>query len=99
LPESHLGAIRGPPHATHGKPRTRRGESPQRTIQTQVQGYSSNPIGFTQGVGYQAYGAVGVPFSACDKATTLKVIVSRSNSSASKGIHVAVNKDTPLMRS
>jgi hypothetical protein len=59
--------------------------------------YSSNPIGFTQGVGYQVYGAVGVPFSAYDKATTLKMIVSRSNSSAAKGIHVAVNKDTPLI--
>jgi hypothetical protein len=59
--------------------------------------YSSNPIGFTQGVGYQAYGAVGIPYSAYDKATTLKMIVSRSNSSASKGIHVAINKDTPLI--
>jgi len=59
--------------------------------------YTSNPIGYTQGIGYQAYGAVGVPFSAYDKATTLKMIVSRSNSTASKGVHVAVNKDTPLI--
>jgi hypothetical protein len=59
--------------------------------------YTGNPIGFTQGVGYQAYGAVGVPFSAYDKATTLKVIVARSNSSAVKNIHVAFNKDAALI--
>lgn len=59
--------------------------------------YTGNTIGDTSGVGYQAYGAVSVPFSAYDKATTLKVIVARANSSAVKNLHLAVNKASPVI--
>jgi hypothetical protein len=58
---------------------------------------SYTPTGYTHGVGYQAYGAVAVPFSAYDGATLMKVIASRSNSSALKNLHIAVNKGAPVI--
>jgi hypothetical protein len=59
--------------------------------------YTGNIIGDTSGMGYQAYGAASVPFSAYDKATTLKVIVARANSSATKNLHLAVQKESPVI--
>jgi hypothetical protein len=55
------------------------------------------PTGYTQGVGYYAYGAVAVPFSAYNGATSLQVIVSRNSNSVVQGLHIAVNKDSPLI--
>jgi hypothetical protein len=59
--------------------------------------YPGNIIGNTGGVGYIAYGAVGVPYTAYNGATTLKVIISRSSSSAAKDIHIAANKGAALI--
>ena len=58
---------------------------------------SYTPTGYTRGVGYQAYGAIAVPFSAYDKGTSMRVIASRSNSSALKNIHIAVNRAAPVI--
>ncbi len=55
------------------------------------------PTGYTQGIGYQAYGAVAVPVSAYKGASTMKVIVSRNSMSVTQGLHIAVNKDSPLI--
>jgi hypothetical protein len=55
------------------------------------------PTGHTQGIGYTAYGAVVVPRSAYQGATTLQVIVSRNSNATSANLHIAVNKDSPLI--
>jgi hypothetical protein len=55
------------------------------------------PINPTGGIGYAAYGASLVPSSSYQGATTMKVIVSRSNSSATQGIHIAVNQNAALI--
>jgi hypothetical protein len=58
---------------------------------------SSMPTGHTQGIGYIAYGAVLVPTSTYKGATTLQVIVSRNSMSTSGNLHIAVNRDSPLI--
>ena len=50
------------------------------------------PINPTGGIGYAAYGASVMPSSSYLGATTMKVIVSRWNSAATKDIHIAVNQ-------
>lgn len=50
------------------------------------------PINPTGGIGYAAYGASVMPSSSYLGATTMKVIVSRSNSAATKDIHIAVSQ-------
>lgn len=51
----------------------------------------------TGGVGYAATGSVLVPSSAYREATQLKVIVSRSSGSNSGNLHIAINKDSPVI--
>lgn len=55
------------------------------------------PINPTGGIGYMAYGASLVPYSSYQGATTMKVIVSRANSSATQNIHIAVNQNAALI--
>jgi hypothetical protein len=55
------------------------------------------PTGYTRGVGYMAYGAVAIPASAYQGASTLQVIVSRNTTSVRSNLHIAVNKDSPLI--
>jgi hypothetical protein len=55
------------------------------------------PTGYTRGIGYIAYGAVAVPRSAYEGASSLQVIVSRSSMSTSGNLHIAVNKDSPVI--
>jgi hypothetical protein len=58
--------------------------------------WSFRPTGYTQGIGYVAHGYVTIPRSVFLNATRMKVIVSRSNSSARLDLHIATNADTPL---
>lgn len=55
------------------------------------------PINPTGGIGYAAYGASLVPSSSYQGATTMKVIVSRSNSAATQDVHIAVNENAAMI--